>query len=215
MMITTRLATSEDTSFLAWVMQAAARSHLKKGVWDHAFPGADDQRLEILESFLSTDLVHFGHWSRFLIAEVDGRRAAALAAYVNEEHGGEKIEQGMAEAFTKLEWTVEQMMAIPDRFTSFKSIGYVNQNGCWIVEWVATRPEFRRLGLIHRLLNETLEMGRNKGFNKAQIGYLMGNLPAKNAYEKAGFKWAKEYCHEDFEKDYGIPGIASMILDLQ
>jgi len=215
MSITTRLATSLDASFLAWVMQAAARSHLKKGVWDHAFPGADDQRLEILESFISTDLIHFGHWSRFLIAEVDGKNAAALAAYVNEEHGGDRIEQGVAEAVDKFGWTVEQMMAIPDRLISFKSIGYINQDSCWIVEWVATRPEFRRLGLIDRLLSEILEMGRNNGFDKAQIGYLIGNMPAKNAYEKVGFKWTKEYFHQNFENDYGTPGIASMILDLR
>ncbi len=214
MTITIRLATPDDASFLAWVMQEAARSHLKKGLWDYAFPGPDDQRLEILEAFITTDLIHFGHWSRFLVAEVDGKQAAALSAYVNAEHGGDKIERAMVEAFTNLSWTMEQMMEIPGRIAHFKSTGYVNQDNCWIVEWVAARPEFRRLGLINQLLNRIFEMGRNKGFDKAQIGYLMGNTPAKNAYEKAGFKWVKEYCHEDFEKVYGIPGMASMNLDL-
>jgi len=215
MSITTRLATSLDAPFLAWVMQEAARSHLEKGIWDVVFPGADDQRLELLEAYISTELIHWSHWSRFLIAEVDSKPAASLCAYVNEKHGGKKKEQAWFEVFNKLGWTEEQMIAMSERVESFMSLGYVNQDGHWILENVAASPAFRRLGLINRLLTEILEMGRKEGFDKAQIGYLIGNTPAKNAYEKAGFKWVKEYSHVDFEKDYATPGVASMILDLR
>ena len=214
MAITTRPATPDDAPFLAWVIQTAARSHLEKGIWDLAFPGPDNQRLEILEIYAATDLVHLGHWSRFLIAEIDGERAAALSAYENSKHGGERINQGMVEALSRLGWTEEQMLEIPDRIEPFKSAGYVNHDGRWIVEWVATLPEFRRRGLIHRLLIEILERGREQGFREAQIGYLLGNIPAKNAYENVGFRWVKNYCNPDFEKAFGTPGIASMHLNL-
>lgn len=210
MAITTRPATLDDTLFLAWVMQEAARSHLEKGVWDLTFPGPDDQRLESLAAIVGTDQVHFGHWSRFLLAEVDGKPAAALAAYENSKYGGSKLGLGMAEAFNKLGWTEEQMAEIPGRFAPFTSTGYVNHDGRWILEWVATRPEFRGQGLIYRLLLEMLEKGREQGFSEAQVGYLLGNTPAKNAYEKTGFKYVKEYRHSDFEEAFGSPGIASM-----
>ena len=91
---------------------------------------------------------------------------------------------------------------------------YPNPDGLWIVEWVATRPEFRGRALIRRLLREILDLGREEGFQKAQIGYLLGNTRAKSAYEGVGFEWVEEHCHPAFEEDYGTPGIARMQRDL-
>ena len=44
----------------------------------------------------------------------------------------------------------------------------------------------------------------------AQIGYLLGNNPARNAYQKVGFKWLEDYQHPDFEAAFGTPGVARM-----
>ncbi|MCP4752365.1 MAG: GNAT family N-acetyltransferase [Proteobacteria bacterium] len=214
MNITHRKATRSDAPFLAWVMQEAARSHLEKGVFDMVYPGPDDQRLEILETLATTDQVHYGHWSRFMVAEVDGKPAAALSAYENTKHGGRHFDNGIVEMFQKLNWTSEQMAEVPGRVASFLSIGYVNCDDHWVLEFVATRPEHRGKGIMHQLLLKILEEGRREGFDKAQIGYLLGNTPAKNTYEKAGFKWIHDYRHSDFENTYGCPGIASMKLDM-
>jgi translation initiation factor 4G len=212
--IETRPGTVADAAFIAWVMQEAARSHLDHGVWDLAFPGEDAQRLDILAKIATTERIHFGHVSRFLILEVDGRPAAGLAGYEYSEHGMESLVQAMTEALEQLGWTEEQMQAAMTRSSSFAATGYPNPDGLWIIEWVATRPEFRGRALIRRLLLEILEKGRQQSFEKAQIGYLLGNVRAKSAYEGVGFKWVDEHCHPDFERDYGEPGIARMQLDL-
>jgi len=214
MRIETRPANAEDAPFLAWVMQEAARSHLEKGVWDLMFPGEDEPRLEILEKLATTERVHFGHFSRFRVLELDGEPASALSAYENSRYGIKEFTLGMAEAFSELGWTPEEMMAAGERGASFQATGYPNPDGLWIVEWVATRPEFRGRALIRRLLREILDLGREEGFQKAQIGYLLGNTRAKSAYEGVGFKWVEEHCHPAFEEDYGTPGIARMQRDL-
>jgi ribosomal protein S18 acetylase RimI-like enzyme len=214
MPIDTRPATSEDAPFLAWVMQEAARSHLENGIWDFAFPGEDEQRLELLAKIATTERIHFAHFSRFRVLEIDGEPASALAAYENSQHGMEQLTLGMAEAFSQLGWTPEEMLAVRDRSASFAATGYPNPDGLWIVEWVATRPEFRGRALIRRLLREILDLGREQGFARAQIGYLLGNTRAKSAYEGVGFKWIEEHCHPAFEEDYGTPGIARMQRDL-
>jgi ribosomal protein S18 acetylase RimI-like enzyme len=214
MAIETRPATAEDAPFLAWVMQEAARSHLEKGIWDIAFPGEDEPRLEILAKVLTTERVHFGHYSLFRILEFDSQPASALCAYEPSEHGIEQLRLGMAEAFSQLGWSPEEMLAVGERVGSFAATGYPNPDGLWIVEWVATRPEFRGRALVRRLLLEILEEGRAKGFECAQIGYLLGNFRAKSAYEGVGFKWVDEHCHPDFEADYGTPGVARMQRDL-
>ena len=214
MPIETRSATAEDAPFLAWVMQEAARSHLEKGVWDLTFPGRDEQRLEILAKIATSERLHFCHFSRFRILEVDGEPASALSAYENSQHGMEQLTPAMAEALSQLGWSPEEMLAAGERGASFKLTGYPNPDGLWIVESVATRPEFRRRSLIRRLLLEILELGREQGFARAQIGYLLGNVRAKHAYEGVGFKWVEEHCHPSFEADYGSPGIARMQLEL-
>jgi ribosomal protein S18 acetylase RimI-like enzyme len=212
--IESRAATAEDGEFIAWLLQESARSHLDKGVWDIAFPGQDEQRLQILAKIVTTEKVHFAHFSRFRILEVDGERAAGLSAFENAAHGMEQLTLGLTEALTKLGWTPEEMTAMAERSSSFAATGYPSPDGLWIIEWVATKPEFRGRRLIHRLLLEILDEGRKQDFEKAQIGYLLGNVRAKAAYEGVGFAWVEEHCHPDFEADYGVPGIARMQRDL-
>ncbi|MFQ5417725.1 MAG: GNAT family N-acetyltransferase [Myxococcota bacterium] len=214
MPVETRPATLADAPFIAWVKQEAARSHLAQGIWDIAFPGEDAQRLAILEKIATTERVHFGHFSRFRVLEVDGVPASAMAVYENSEHGEQPFRLGIAEALTELRWSPQELQTLVERFGSFAATGYPNPDGLWIIEWVATRPEFRGRSLVHRLLLEVLEEGRERGFARAQIGYLLGNVRAKSAYERVGFKWVEEHCHPDFEREYGTPGIARMQRDL-
>ena len=76
----------------------------------------------------------------------------------------------------------------------------------WVVEHVATKPEFRRRGLVERLVHATLEAGREKGATVADIGVLLGNDPAQRAYEKCGFEVVDEVRNAEFEAAYGSAG---------
>lgn len=214
MNITTRPATAGDAPFLAWVMQEAARSHLERGIWDRLFPGEDGPRLEILAAIANTERVHFSHYGRFRVLEVDGEPACAMSAYENSQHGMAVLSAAIAETLTGLGWSPEEMQAMAQRGVSFALTGYPNEDGLWIIEWVATRPEYRGRALVKRLMNEVLDIGRDHGFQRAQIGYLLGNVRAKRAYEGVGFRWVAEHCHPDFERDYGSPGVARMQRDL-
>ncbi len=80
----------------------------------------------------------------------------------------------------------------------------------WIVENVATLPEFRRKGLTDRLLVEILERGRSRGASIADVSVFIGNAGAQAAYEKAGFKIRDEKLHPDFEAVYKCPGVRTL-----
>jgi ribosomal protein S18 acetylase RimI-like enzyme len=214
MSIETRPATAEDAPFLAWVIQEAARSHLERGIWDLTLPGPDAPRLELLGTVAVTGQEHFAHYRRFRVLEVDGVRAAALSAYENGAHGMAKLGAGLLEAAQSLGWSQEKLETFIAHTASFSATGYPSPDGLWIVEWVATRPEFRGHSLMNRLLLEILDEGRRLGFERAQIGYLLGNTRAKGAYERVGFEWVEDHCHEDFQRDYGEPGLARMQRDL-
>ena len=86
--------------------------------------------------------------------------------------------------------------------------------GAWIIQHVATLPEYRRQGLINRLLEEILEVGRRRSFRLSQVGVFIGNTAAQNAYEKCGFRVIDEKRNADFEAETGSPGIARLLRDL-
>jgi ribosomal protein S18 acetylase RimI-like enzyme len=84
----------------------------------------------------------------------------------------------------------------------------------WTIENVATLPQFRRQGLVDRLLVEALERGRARGFDAAQIGVFIGNEPARRAYLKAGFRFAAEKRNDHWEAEIGCPGTEQLLLQL-
>ncbi|MBW2365599.1 MAG: GNAT family N-acetyltransferase [Deltaproteobacteria bacterium] len=75
---------------------------------------------------------------------------------------------------------------------------------------MAARSDYRRHGLVNRLLEKIFQKGRDLGYKKSQIGVLIGNTPALRAYEKAGFKFFDEKRHPDFEATIKCPGIARL-----
>jgi translation initiation factor 4G len=199
-------ARKEHVPFIAWVELAAARSHLQRGAWDLYMNSTEEETLRFLEALASTEVWHWAHYRNFIVAEVDGRPAAALSGYFEEECGGPALTEGIREANATLGRSAEEDVAGWQRAGSFVKVNIEHEPGAWVVEWVATAPGFRRRGLVDRLLSEMLEIGRRKGTSVAQIGVLIDNDAAQRAYEKAGFVVVDERRHPEFEAAYGSPG---------
>lgn len=203
-----RNADRGDTRFLAWVMQAAARGHLPRGIWDVAIPDAR-ARLDYLDALLGADAVSFCHHSRFLVAEIEGRQAAALSGYEPARHL-EPLDAASAEARVRLGWGEREESELAERMRSVATCFPELPRDRWVVEWVATAPEHRGRGLAPRLLEAILERGRACGYRLGQLAVLIGNTRAQRIYEAAGFKVVDEKRHPDFEAELGSPGIARM-----
>ncbi len=200
-------ARADHIPFIAWVELAAARSHLPKGPWDLYIDGTEAECLRFLEKLCTTEKWHFGHYKNFIVAEVDGTPAAALSGYFDEECGGAAIMEGIEEADRTLGRSPQESAAGWQRAGSLMRVTPQHVPRAWIVEWVATAPEFRRRGLIDRLMMEILDIGRAKGATTADIGVLIENDAAQRAYEKAGFAVIDERRDAEFESVYGCPGM--------
>src|SRR2546430_15831781 len=74
-----REASPADAAFLARAMQEADRGHTGIGSWDIVFPGSEDSRLRALAKLAAARSPSLVHWSKFRLAEVDGRIQAATA----------------------------------------------------------------------------------------------------------------------------------------
>jgi ribosomal protein S18 acetylase RimI-like enzyme len=214
MNIEIRSARVDDAPFLAWVMLAATRSHNKYGVWEHYVGGSEEDCLLFLELLARTEKPHLFHYSTFIVAEADGKKAGALCAYDPKVLGMRAFAKALPEVIQKLGWSDDYQKAALERYGSFFACTPDNAEGAWIVENVAVRPEYRKKGVINLLLQEVLNRGRKNGFKLAQIGVIIDNTPARRAYEKQGFKFDREKRDASFEKIYGSPGIARLLLNL-
>lgn len=199
-------AREEHVPFIAWVELAAARSHLERGTWDLYIDGTEAETLRFIETLATTETRHFAHYSNFIVAQVGGEPAAALSGYFDVELGLPALTAGIEEANRTLSRSADENAAGWQRAGSIALVSIEHEPGAWIVEWVATRPEFRRRGLVDRLLSDMLQIGRGKGATTGEIGVFIGNDPAQRAYEKAGFAPVGEARHPEFEAAYGSPG---------
>src|SRR3990170_2166916 len=207
-------ATPQHAPFLAWVTLTAFRSQLERGFWDFLLDSDEPYKLRYLEALATTEQLHWVHYSAFIVAEVDGRPASALCGYFDEELGGPTLRAAGIEANRKTGRSEEQAAAGFERAKSIMSVLPDHVPGAWIVENVATLPEFRRRGLVDRLMGEILERGRKRGATVADISVFIGNDPAQRAYEKCGFATVAEKLDPEFEAVYRTPGTRTLRLSL-
>ncbi|MGH7893744.1 MAG: GNAT family N-acetyltransferase [Candidatus Binatia bacterium] len=215
--MTTRIrsATAADAPFLAWVMLTASRSHVSRGAWDLYVDGPDARVLAFLERLATQPEPSFCRWRNFLVADVDGAPAAALSGYLPRDPGMLDPEPAIAVAGrVALGWDPPAMRAADARVASFLTCISAPAPDAWAVEWVATRPEFRRRGLVHELLLVILDAGRARRLTRSEIMVFIGNSPAQGAYERAGYRVVDEKRHADFARAVGCPGIARMTREL-
>lgn len=214
---TIRPARADDACFLAWVILVSGRAHVKKGIWDVILGLPQPDCLDFLEKVVVTRIPHLFHYSCYLVAEVDGRPVAALGGYAPPDMGYERLRAALPEVYGKLGMGRPGLDADPGG--DGNPVGVLQclpepVAGAWVVNSAATVPEFRRCGLINRLLVEIIAKGRRKGFSLAQITMYIGNNAALEAVRKQGFAIVAERRDALFAAEIGAPGMISLVHDI-
>ena len=201
-----REAREPDAPFLAWALQESDRGHVGVGIGDVAFPGPDGERLAILEELVRKAAGSYVHWSLFLVATVDGVPAASMAGYVPAEMSDNGFIEHCWRVMSRRGWSEEQ---VREGLAGFRSRDYYSvpiPEDTLRVEWVAARPEFRKRGLVRKLLEATLERGGARGLATAHVATYLGNEPAISVYRNVGFEFMADVRHVDYERKFGAPG---------
>jgi ribosomal protein S18 acetylase RimI-like enzyme len=214
MKVPIRLATADDAPFLAWVMLQAARGHLGRGIWDITLDRPERQCLAYLELLAVTPTRSWFHYSGFKVVDIDGHSVSALCGYDPHAAGTPAVVKATDEVADQLLWSKNERLAGWKRFEPIRPCISDEAEGAWIIENVATLPEFRGRGIVDALLGAMLDEGRTRGYRLAQISILIGNTRAQRAYERAGFKVIDEKRHADFEAVVGAPGMRRLLRDL-
>jgi ribosomal protein S18 acetylase RimI-like enzyme len=217
MSIRIRRATKNDLDLLTWVMLAASRSHLDRGIWEYLNASDEAATLSFLRRLATTDTVHMFQWSLFLIGELDGEPGAAMCAYDSSTQGFDVAAPEMSSATA-----AERIDAEDPEYVRRSQVmlgGFIMADPGppgprWVIENVATRPEMRRKGLVDALLHQLLGHGRERGFAHAQISVLIDNERARRAYIKAGFEPLAEQRSDDWAREIGCPGTETLLQPL-
>ncbi|MGD0131404.1 MAG: GNAT family N-acetyltransferase [Bryobacteraceae bacterium] len=210
-----RRGVAHDVEFLARVMLSASRAQIERGLWDLII-GADEAGcLDYLRRLALAQPRSLYHHESFLIAEVDGDRAAALCGF--ETSGAwERVGEAMAGIERDLNWTEEDRAASHERVAPIWANCMLPDIGAdFAIESVATLPQFRRRGLISALIDEMLRDATGRGCRLAQITTYLGNEPALAAYEKSGFEVRDEKHCPDVQRILGVPGFVRLTRELK
>jgi len=205
-----REARPQDAGFLAWVILAAGRAHRPVGWYDIAIGLPETDALEVLRRLVLTQTPSWWRYDNFLVAEVEGRPAGALCCFSAGE-GWSGSQAALAEATAPLGWGEAELAAFWTRGAYVFTCALESLGDVWVIENVATTPEFRGQDVAGALLAAALDKGRRRGFQLAQLSFLIGNAPAERAYAKAGFQPAGEKRHPDFQAAVGSPGLKRFV----
>ena len=160
-----------------------------------------------------TVIPHFFHHSCYLVADVDRMPRAGLGGYDPNISGNSALFQALPEVFQRLGGGSPSMSqhGAPPRILNCIPEPV---EGAWMIDSVAAVPEFRRQGIVSKLLETVIKQGREKGFRHAQVNIYIGNTSAQRLYEKHGFAILDEMRDSYFEAEIGSPGMARMLRDL-
>jgi GNAT superfamily N-acetyltransferase len=211
--ITIRTAEVRDANFLSWLILTAGRAHVRKGIWEVILGMPEEQCLHFLRLLSATLVPHLFHHSCYLVADVDSVPRAGLGGYDPNTSGNSALFQALPEVFQRLGGGSPSMSqdGAPPRILNCipKPV-----EGVWMIDSVAALPEFRRQGIVSKLLEAVMNRGREKGFRQAQVNIYIGNTSAQRLYEKYGFAILDEMRDPYFEAEIDSPGMARMLRDL-
>lgn len=219
MSISVRRARREDAEFLAWVMMAASRAQLKRGIWDLIIcegECADDAMcLDYLKRLAVAEPRSLYHYEHFLVAELDGKPAAALCGFEMSADTWTKVAEAMSTVQREIGWTEAEVAGSQQRVAPVWPCFLEDVGADWIVENMATQPEWRGRGAASVLIEETVREGAQRGGRLAQIATYIGNDAAQSVYEKCGFRFSNEKRCAELERLLGAKGFVRLLRKLK
>lgn len=197
-----RQGRADDAGFIAHTILLAQRGPRPLGWFDFALAQAGPQVLDFLGKLAVAKPRSWYHVSQFLIAEVEGKPAAALCAMPSRETR-ETMRAAIEEVAPAAGISAADIFA---RGAYARPCWVQGGEQDWLIEHVASQPSARGHGLVQALIARALSAGNAAGFSSASITFLIGNDAAECCYAKAGFTFAEEKRDAAFEALTGSPG---------
>jgi ribosomal protein S18 acetylase RimI-like enzyme len=210
MKIHIRRASPKDAPFLAKAILIAGRAHVQKGIWEVILGGSEEECLGFLQHLAITKIPHLFHYACYFIAEQENEPVGTLGGYNPQLSGYQALQQAIPEVIRKLNLPPQGFQAAEEHASKILACLPDAIDGAWVIDSVATVPEYRGRGIAQHLLNAVLDEGKKQGYTVAQINMYIGNEPALKLYQKLGFEVIEEKRDIFFEQNIGSPGMLSL-----
>ena len=207
---TIRPACADDADFIARTILLAQRGPFPRGWLDIALDRPESEVVDFIGRLATARAVSWWHVSKFLIAEVEGRPAAALCA-LPAEGTGATARAAIEEVATHSGLSTSELFAIFQRGAYTRACWIQGGAGDWLIEHVAAQAAHRGRGLMQGLIAHALAAGRAAGFAQASITFVIGNDVAERCYARAGFRFAEEKRDTGFAAITGSPGFRRFV----
>ena len=139
--MTIRSARPEDAGFIAQTILSSQRGYRPRGWFDVALGWPDAQCREFIARVAVARAVSMWHVSQFLIAEVDGKPAAALCA-VPAAGTGPAAWRAIEEVAAETALDPSELETIRRRGAYTRACWVQGGEGDWMIEHVATDPAY-------------------------------------------------------------------------
>jgi len=215
MNIEIRKCRAGDADFLAKSILMAGRAHVSKGIWEAVLDTTEEECLLFLKHVVVTAIPHLFHFSCSFIAEKDGTiPIGSLGGYNPKKMGYEALQRALPEVYRKLQLPLQAFEDANKRAANILASLPGEIGNAWVIDSVATMPEYRGRGVAELLLHSVLAEGKKLGYSLAQVNMYIGNEPALHLYQKLGFAIMEETRDTYFEKIIGSPGMLSLTMKL-
>ena len=210
-----RDARREDAPFLARSILIAGRAHVKKGIWEVILGLSEEQCLQFLQNIAITGPPHLFHYSCYYIAETAvNTPTGSLGGYDPKLMGYQALQQAIPAVYSKLKLPEKISRETNERAARIMACLPKGVDNAWVVDSVATMPEYRGRGIAENLLQKILAEVKKQGHKLSQVNMYIGNEPALQLYRKMGFTVFEEKRDKYFEENIDSPGMLSLIKHL-
>jgi len=207
MNIKVRKATEKDAKLIAHSILESSRSGKKKGLFDVVFNTQDDATvLERLSKLTTTQTKSYCHYSNFLVAVVDGVDAGSLCGY--------EPRLSTYEIFTKAMAELGCDGSYEERLNAYRQVEPQFDKKTFLLDFMNVDDAYHEFSVLKELVRKSLLTARLKGYRMVQTMVEIGSVEALLVYKKLGFEVIDERRNEQYEAEYGRPGIVRLQIHL-
>jgi hypothetical protein len=113
-------------------------------VWDLITGGSEENCLDYLRRLALAEPVSLCHYSSFIVADHEGKRAAALCGFDPRAGGWEVLADAMKNVQREKGWTQVDEKASADRTQPVWKCTFDTLDGAWVIESVARHDPTQR-----------------------------------------------------------------------
>lgn len=206
MSINIRKATSADAPFLAQMILQSTRADKKIGIYDLIFKDCKEAEIvENIEKLTTTTSKSPGHYTHFLIAEMDGKSVGSLASYEPRLITKETFLAALSEIGVNGEES--------EYFGLMEICGFALNSRTLVFDYMEEVEGFMDVGILKALMQKSLLNARLKGYRIAQTIVEIGSLETLLYYKKLGFKEIKEKECEPYKEIFGRAGLVLLSIE--